>query len=83
LLLSATRREMGNVCKESMVAEKLESMVKLGVINSRLNDFFDVWLLSQQFDFDGQTLAKAIEKTFSKRGTDIPSEPTALTPNLH
>jgi predicted nucleotidyltransferase component of viral defense system len=66
--------------KESMVAEKLESMVKLGVINSRLKDFFDVWLLSQQFDFNGQTLAKAIEKTFFKRGTDIPSEPTALTP---
>jgi len=64
---------------ESTIAEKFEAMVKLGVLNSRMKDFFDIWLLSRQFDFEGQRLEAAIEKTFSTRGTDIQSEPVALT----
>ncbi len=65
--------------KESTIAEKFEAMVKLGILNSRMKDFFDIWLMSRQFDFEGQRLAAAIEKTFSTRGTDIQSEPIALT----
>jgi len=65
--------------KESTIAEKFEAMVKLGALNSRMKDFFDIWLLSRQFNFQGQRLAAAIEKTFSSRGTDIQSEPIALT----
>lgn len=65
--------------KESTVAEKFEAMVKLDILNSRMKDFFDIWLLSRQFDFDGETLAKAIKKTFSTRKTEIPAEPTPLT----
>ncbi len=45
----------------------------------RMKDFFDLWLMSSQFDFNGATLAKAILKTFSTRGTKIPAEPLALT----
>ena len=40
--------------KESVVAEKFGSMVKLGVLNSRMKDFFDVWTLARQFDFEGE-----------------------------
>jgi predicted nucleotidyltransferase component of viral defense system len=65
--------------KESTIAEKFEAMIKLGALNSRMKDFFDIWLLSRQFDFDGQRLAAAIKKTFSTRGTDIQFEPDALT----
>lgn len=65
--------------RESSIAEKFEAMVKLGIVNSRMRDFFDIWLLSQQFDFEGKRLAAAIEKTFSTRGTVIQSEPNALT----
>lgn len=65
--------------KESTIAEKFEAKVKLGALNSRMKDFFDIWLLSRQFDFAGPRLAAAIEKTFSTRGTDIQSEPIALT----
>ena len=65
--------------KESTIAEKFEAMVKLGALNSRMKDFFDMWLLSRQFDFEGSRLSAAIEKTFSTRGTDIQSEPIALT----
>ena len=65
--------------RESAVAEKFEAMVKLGVLTSRVKDFFDIWLLSRQFDFAGETLALAIERTFTTRGTTITGDPTALT----
>ena len=65
--------------KESLVAEKLESMVARGILNSRMKDYFDIWTLSRQFDFDGQTLGNAIARTFSNRGTKIVPEPIGLT----
>lgn len=46
--------------RESTIAEKLEAMVKLGVLNSRMKDFYDIWLLSRQFDFDGAELVEAV-----------------------
>ena len=66
--------------RETAVAEKFEAMVKLGELNSRMKDFFDLWLLSRSFDFDGPRLSEAIEKTFNRRGTVLPNgEPVALT----
>jgi hypothetical protein len=66
--------------RETAVAEKFEAMVKLGELNSRMKDFFDIWLLARSFDFDGSRLCEAIEKTFERRGTVLPiGEPVALT----
>jgi len=56
---------------ESTIAEKFEAMVKLGILNSRMKDFFDIWLLSQLSKFSGKTLTSAIASTFKKRNTDI------------
>jgi hypothetical protein len=66
--------------RETVVAEKFEAMVKLGLVNSRMKDFYDIWLLSRQFDFDGPTLAKAVSRTFANRKTTIVPQPFALTP---
>ncbi|HEV3385054.1 MAG TPA: nucleotidyl transferase AbiEii/AbiGii toxin family protein, partial [Gemmata sp.] len=66
--------------RETVVAEKFEAMTKLGLLNSRMKDFYDLWILSKQFDFDGATLAAAIQKTFVNRSTTVISRPTALTP---
>lgn len=60
--------------RESSIAEKLEIMVKRGGLNSRMKDFFDIWMLSRQFDFVGTTLAEAIRLTFEQRGTPVPME---------
>lgn len=57
--------------RETVVAEKFDAMVKLGQLNSRLKDFFDLWLLSRQFEFDGRILATAVTQTFSHRKTAI------------
>jgi hypothetical protein len=65
--------------RESAIAEKFETMVKLGILNSRMRDFFDIWLLSRQFEFNGQTLSDAIRETFTRRGTEVSVLPVALT----
>ena len=54
-------------------------MVKLGVLNSRMKDFFDIWLLSRQFNFDRAKLAEAIRLTFERRGTALSTEIEAFT----
>lgn len=64
----------------TVVAEKLEAMVKLGILNSRMKDYFDLWVLARYSDFDGTVLARAIRATFERRGTDIPTGlPLGLT----
>lgn len=45
--------------KETVVAEKLEALVKLGIANTRMKDFHDLATLSRVFALDGKTLAKA------------------------
>jgi hypothetical protein len=54
-------------------------MIKLGELNSRMKDFYDIWLLSRQFEFDGVELAEAVRLTFENRGTEIPEVITAFT----
>ena len=53
--------------------------MKLGELNSRMKDFHDIWLLSRQFDFDGEKLAEAIRLTFARRGTALPGEAATFT----
>jgi predicted nucleotidyltransferase component of viral defense system len=65
--------------RESTIAEKFEAMVKLGVLNSRMKDFYDIWALSRQFDFNGARLAEAIRLTFERRGTVLPTSIEAFT----
>lgn len=68
--------------RETVVAEKFEAMTKLGLLNSRMKDFYDLWLLSRRFDFDGATLANAVRRTFANRNTAVVARPTALTPTF-
>ena len=70
--------------RESVVAEKLEAIVKLGMANSRMKDFYDLWVLSQRFEFEGATLASAIQATFETRRTSLPSPlPLAFTADFY
>jgi hypothetical protein len=55
-------------------------MVQLGMTNSRIKDYYDLWFLSSHFEFEGSMLAAAVRATFERRGTVIPSQsPIALT----
>lgn len=66
--------------RETVVAEKLEAMTKLGLENSRMKDFYDVAALAAGFAFEGTMLVRAIAATFNRRQTPIPASlPLALT----
>jgi predicted nucleotidyltransferase component of viral defense system len=65
---------------ETVIAEKLHAMVVLGMANSRMKDYYDVWMLVTTFELEEQRLARAIRATFARRDTAVPSEvPTGLT----
>ncbi len=67
--------------RETVIAEKFQAMVALGHANTRMKDFYDIWILSRSFAFDDDRLTRAIAATFARRGTAIPTEvPDALSP---
>jgi hypothetical protein len=55
-LLDFPAPRLKSYTRETVVAEKFEAMVKLGILNSRMKDFFDIWTLSHEFSFNGPTL---------------------------
>lgn len=68
---------------ETVIAEKFQAMVMLGRANSRMKDFYDIWVLSRSNEFAGDTLARAIRATFDRRNTSIPTDvPDCLTPEF-
>jgi len=66
--------------RETVVAEKFQAMVTLGMANSRMKDFFDLWTLAREYAFDGLTLCAALQATFARRKTPPPAvAPLAMT----
>jgi hypothetical protein len=65
---------------ETVVAEKLQAIVDLGMASSRMKDFFDLGMIARSLHFKGPDLARAIEATFSRRRTPLASGlPLAFT----
>ena len=60
--------------RETAIAEKYETIVRRGIINSRMKDYYDIWALAQSFDFNGEVLKDAIKATFKRRKTTVPSD---------
>ena len=58
----------------TVVAEKFNAMIVLGMINSRLKDFYDVHVILRNMNIDDQELADAIQATFERRNTPLPNE---------
>ncbi|MEW7979691.1 MAG: nucleotidyl transferase AbiEii/AbiGii toxin family protein [Candidatus Sedimenticola endophacoides] len=70
--------------RETVVAEKYQALVNLGIANSRMKDFYDLWVIARDFDFDGETLSAAIRNTFSRRQTPLPEHtPSGLSAEFH
>jgi hypothetical protein len=59
---------------ETVIAEKFQAMTVLGMVNSRMKDFYDIWMLITNLEFDGIVIQTAIERTFQNRGTELPTE---------
>jgi len=56
----------------SVIAEKYEAIVSLGMANTRLKDYFDLWFLATYAEIDEAVLLKAIQATFARRRTEVP-----------
>ena len=81
-LLEFPAAEISAYPPETVIAEKFQAMVYLRTANSRMKDFYDVWLLASQFPFDGRILADAVGATFKNRGTDFDLAPIAFSPDF-
>lgn len=79
-LLDLPRPHLRAYRPETTIAEKVHAMATLGMSNSRMRDFFDIYELARQREFDGAVLAAAIKDTFARRHTPFePNPPIALT----
>ena len=64
----------------TVVAEKVEALTTLGIANSRMKDYFDLWILSRHADFQGDILRRAVQRTFNQRRTTLSKQaPFGLT----
>jgi predicted nucleotidyltransferase component of viral defense system len=59
---------------ETVIAEKVHAMVALGRANSRMKDYYDVWMLTSTFDLDPERMRQAITSTFARRNTVVPNQ---------
>jgi hypothetical protein len=79
-LLAGPAPRLSGYPPETAIAEKLEAIVDLGLANSRLKDYFDLWSLTGELALDGKTISAAVAATFRRRGTTLPSNlPAGLT----
>jgi hypothetical protein len=83
VILDLPGPELYGYTPESVVAEKFEAMIKLGIVNSRMKDFYDIWIMTRQFNFEGKALIQAIRKTFKKRKTDLPISAPLFLPQMY
>lgn len=74
VLLDLPPPEMKTYPRETVVAEKVDAMIVLGIRNSRMKDYYDLWTLAQRFPFDASLLARAIDATLKRRGRELPSQ---------
>ena len=72
VLLDMPAPRLRGYARETVIAEKFQAMVDLGMTNSRMKDYYDLWMMSQAFEIDRSRLAGAISATFARRGTAIP-----------
>lgn len=84
VLLDQPAPKLRAYARETVVAEKFQAMVMIGQANTRLKDYYDLWVLSQSHAFDEERLARAIAATFERRQTPLPTElPDGLKPTFY
>ena len=72
VLLAFPRPHLRVYARETVIAEKYQAMVVLGLANTRMKDYYDIWMLSRMYEFDADRMVRALMATFERRGTRIP-----------
>ena len=79
-LLDFPKPRLKAYAMETVIAEKFHAIVSMGVVNSRMKDFYDIFMLGKSYSFDDGRLSQSIAATFARRKDSIPTElPEALT----
>ena len=78
-LLDFPSPELQGYTPETMIAEKLDAMVKLGLANSRMKDFYDIWTIVNQFEIKPEKIALVIREVFQNRKTIVREIPKAFS----
>lgn len=73
VLLNHPQPEIKTYPREAVVAEKVDAMILLGIRNSRMKDYYDLWTLAQRFPFEASLLARSMDATLKRRGRQFPS----------
>ncbi|MCC7286478.1 MAG: nucleotidyl transferase AbiEii/AbiGii toxin family protein [Burkholderiaceae bacterium] len=71
VLLDAPSPRLRAYPLETVIAEKLHAMVALGIANSRMKDYYDLWMLTRTFALDAGRLRRAVDATFARRSTPL------------
>lgn len=77
-LLDFPAPELKGYTPQTSIAEKFESIIRLGFANTRMKDFYDIWLLIHQFDFDRKQLQEIVQQVMKNRGTTLETSPIAF-----
>jgi len=80
VLLEFAAPRIGMYPPETTIAEKFHTIAVRGMLNSRMKDYYDIWALCRDFEFDGEILSEAVAATFRRRKSDLPtSVPNGLS----
>lgn len=67
----------------TVIAEKFQAIVALGIANGRMKDFYDLWAIPRSINVLDEELDAALAATFARRETAVPTErPAGLTPEM-
>lgn len=83
VILDLPKPKLKSYPAESIVSEKFEAMIKLGSLNSRMKDFYDIWLMMRRFDFNGLKLGEALKRTFKQRRTSLPQDKPVFAEEIY
>ncbi len=81
-LLDETPLEVITYPIAAVLAEKFETMIALGSVNSRMKDFYDLWFILQHAPLSDGEILSALRVTFGRRGTAAPERPAVFSHEL-
>lgn len=82
-LLDFPSPELQGYTPETMIAEKLDAMIRLGLANSRMKDFYDIWTLLRRFEIKSEIIGPIIESVFRNRKTTVKEIPKAFSEEFY
>ncbi|MBX7066369.1 MAG: nucleotidyl transferase AbiEii/AbiGii toxin family protein [Parachlamydiales bacterium] len=82
-ILNLPAPQLKGYTPQTSIAEKFETIVRWGLANTRMKDFYDIWKLIQQFSFDQKELKGIILKVLKNRGTTLEGMPQAFSESFY